>query len=549
MCGWERLCFLFGLCIFAAVACYQTTYSRDNDAASDADGDGDTDGDTDSDGDADSDTDTDTDIDSDSDGDSSSESDTDTSQSDDGDDDCDGVDDDNDGETDEDVDLSRNGYHCGKCNNVCVYEHAMGRCADGKCVMGGCAAFWWDRNSSDTDGCEHYCEQRSAKDRCNGVDLGDGLYIALDDDCDGESDEDDDFNTSVLNCGRCGNTCRFVNSKVKCVDGECVWDGCDETGWNLDSDTLNGCEYLCHKRSDVETCNGIDDNCNGLTDEDGPNGGAGCYVGEHCSGDPLVCKGECLPGMLQCKYGKLKCEGQTSPSLEQPDNLDNDCDGETDEEECTGSEQRNCSSNGKCEGNTSVCDNGYWEPCHGGVLPLTEICNGLDDDCDGETDEDLTDTDMQCGSDIGPCSKGRYECVCESSGECDIDCVGESTGRPEETNLWDDDCDGLIDENISSCNNSPSGEPTGKCREGREVLQNGLLYCHAPEPSGEKCNSYDDDCDGKTDEDLVFDCLDGSTCINGRCVYFCSSLDVVCPKSTNCKMMIDAKGDSVRVCA
>jgi Phosphodiester glycosidase/FG-GAP-like repeat/Putative metal-binding motif len=64
--------------------------------------------------------------------------------------------------------------------------------------------------------------------------------------------------------------------------------------------------------------------------------------------------------------------------------LDDDCDGLVDEDL---SEQ--CGSDvGVCEFGTKTCDNGTWGECKGGVTPSLEKCNELDDDCDGTTDED-----------------------------------------------------------------------------------------------------------------------------------------------------------------
>ena len=38
---------------------------------------------------------------------------------------------------------------------------------------------------------------------------------------------------------------------------------------------------------------------------------------------------------------------------------------------------------------------------------IPEICNNLDDDCDGETDEQTTDSGGSCGSSVGNCVQGQ----------------------------------------------------------------------------------------------------------------------------------------------
>ena len=64
--------------------------------------------------------------------------------------------------------------------------------------------------------------------------------------------------------------------------------------------------------------------------------------------------------------------------------------------ECTENEQRPCYSGpagtdgvGECKAGTQLCVNGYWGTCTGEVAPTAEVCNGLDDDCNGLADEQL----------------------------------------------------------------------------------------------------------------------------------------------------------------
>lgn len=109
--------------------------------------------------------------------------------------------------------------------------------------------------------------------------------------------------SDVTNCGACGISCIVPNAEAACVDGGCSVAGCDD-GWSdCDGDPDNGCEAesTCQEGIDcmttcgstgtvtcnasceavcnlpAETCNAVDDDCNGSCDE----GLADCRVAVH----------------------------------------------------------------------------------------------------------------------------------------------------------------------------------------------------------------------------------------------------------------------------
>ncbi len=122
------------------------------------------------------------------------------------------------------------------------------------------------------------------------------------------------------------------------------------------------------------------------------------------------------------------------------DNLDNDCDGDTNEGcSCDPSETRQCgsTSTGACSYGTQTCsDIGVWGTCVGAVNPSIEICDGLDNDCDSDTDEGNANCcspdgrTRDCNEDPAcPGFSGKESCInYQWSGVCNADCPKE---KPE----------------------------------------------------------------------------------------------------------------------
>ena len=456
-------------------------------------------------------------------------------------------------------------------------QHATLRCESPTvCAVLSCEPGWLDGNDYAGDGCEY---------ECTPTELDPGLPAVAgevcnqkDDDCDGETDEgladwcrcsegepvaelcnqvDDDCDGQVdevadLGACRCsGGVAPLEEELCNRVDDDC--DGlvdenvprcaCQNGKPGQEEEVCNGVDDDCDEQIDdvaapetcacsagvaagevAETCNGVDDDCDELIDEAGEldEADSGCAVEGVCEA-VLVVRCEGVAGWV-CDNSAL------GPSYEEVetrcDQLDNDCDGLTDEalaacacsdgadalplELCNGVDD-DC--NGLVDdgpvGETCACSGGLVVPgsqeercnrvddncdgqideflqatcaCAGGAAAKVETCNGVDDDCNDAVDDGLEGPSYICPSQ-GVCEGLSFTaCLGTAGWGCDTDSVPnyENVGGHEQScDGLDNDCDGHIDEYLEGCACSNGGQP-----------------------SAEICNGIDDDCNGAIDDGM-----------------------------------------------
>jgi hypothetical protein len=155
----------------------------------------------------------------------------------------------------------------------------------------------------------------------------------------------------------------------------------------------------------------------------------------------------------------------------------------------------------------------------------TELCNGVDDDCDGTVDETPSGVGVVCSTGMaGVCSSGITACV---SGA--VVCTPDAMSAAETCNGTDDDCDTRVDEDASgtgsvltrSCYSGPSGTAgVGVCMAGVQNCVGGDFSACIGEvrpAAAEVCNGIDDDCDGTADDGNPGGGLACSTGLSGSC--------------------------------
>jgi hypothetical protein len=303
--------------------------------------------------------------------------------------------------------------YCGSCPSDCDDD---GACADP--CKGGCSTSCDCRRCLCPEECDEYTSYRDAD--------GDG------------------FGTPVTTRNECYTPAGYVLNNRDCNDANV----------NINPNA-------------AEICDGIDNNCDGQIDKIRSSDGVFAAMTQACYTGPSGTNGVgiCVGGIQTCTSGSWgTCVGQVLPTTEICDGKDNDCDGPIDEGVKTvyyldsdgdgygisTSIQRACAKPSGYSTNALDCNDNNANIKPGAI----ELCDGLDNDCDGTIDRDnqgdLLVQSCYSGSPgtigVGICVGGEQTCASGTWGQC----VGEIIPQPEICDSIDNNCNNLVDDGLPS---------------------------------------------------------------------------------------------------
>jgi hypothetical protein len=439
-------------------------------------------------------------------------------------------------------------FYCDMDSDGFISRSPSGTCNSWDCVPIQC------RQTQGSD-----CDDQNIFINVEAVEICDGI----DNNCAGDPaiDEGDVCPVITYYCDQDGDTYKSMTATGTCSTYNCKPSACD-------TDPGTDCADNNPDRNPgkTETCNDIDDNCDGFIDEENAGGCQKYYLDQDTDGYGLTSDWKCLCAAegLYNATEKDDCndmDDTVSPgTVEKCNNKDDDCDTVIDEQGADGcyfwckdadtdghgeASSKKCLCQPEPPWDTSLCDD--CDDTNSAIVPgASEICDDKDNNCNGITDDENAPGCQYYYIDQDHDSYGLsypYKCLCgpgdwpntEYTGLYLTDCNDNDPdihpGTVEKCDNKDNDCNDVTDEQpLVDCINyyfdsDGDGYGTGSsfqclCNPASPFTGINDDDCDDINPDinpgeEETCNEHDDNCDGNIDDE-------GS----GGCIYFYYDNDV-----------------------
>jgi len=166
---------------------------------------------------------------------------------------------------------------------------------------------------------------------------------------------------------------------------------------------------------------------------------------------------------------------------------------------------------GECQNSgINVCESNVAQCSVTAGIPTAEICDSLDNDCDGEVDEDVTTTFYEDGDGDGFGNLASFVEAClqpdgfvTDNSDCDDGQASVNPAQMEICDGLDNDCNGVTPDGVDEVwfSQPCDGVDTDSCNEGILECSAGAQTCSdTTSDNVEVCDSLDNDCDGSIDE-------------------------------------------------
>ena len=353
---------------------------------------------------------------------------------------CDGKDNDCDGQTDEGgvcvtTTLPTTTTSSTTISSTTITTTTLPTCGDGIVDQGEQCD---DGNTVNGDGCSSTCQSEGVC-QPSGAACDDAAFCTVNDVCDqsgqcvGSPRGCSDNNQCTLDsCNEVQDACE--NTPVP--DGTPAGGTCGIGACQANAVCVSGVETCTPGSPTAEVCNGLDDDCDGSVDEGNPGGGAACD-----GSDSDLCQ----EGTTICTSGALVCSDNTGSTVDVCNGIDDDCDAAS----ADGSEDP--LNGAACDGpDSDLCSEGT-RSCSAGALVCSDntastldVCNGVNDDCDAASadgSEDPLNGTACDGPDGDLCNEGTRSCTGGA-----LVCSDNTGTNAEICDGIDNDCDGTIDE-------------------------------------------------------------------------------------------------------